>query len=118
MNSLFDLGPDALILAEAVLVSAVLAVLPWRGASFGAAAAVTALVAALLPLWSSIRPSPLDHRLMVALFTAVPTALLLGASRARWMARRAWLLVVFGPIVFVGCFVGVCELCAKAGLLS
>ena len=35
--------------------------------------------------------------------------LLFGASRLSWLARRAWVLLLLGPIVFVGCFVGICD---------
>jgi hypothetical protein len=48
---------------------------------------------------------------MAASFILVPAAVLLGASRVSWLARHAWVLVLLGPFVFVGCYVGVCMLC-------
>jgi hypothetical protein len=32
-------------------------------------------------------------------------------------AAAAWVLLLIGPIVFVGCFVGICALCVKARLI-
>ena len=61
-----------------------------------------------------VRPSA-DRRIV---HTIVPSALLLGASRLRWFERHAWVMVLAGPIMFIACFVGICELCARAGLLA
>jgi hypothetical protein len=38
----------------------------------------------------------------------VPSAILLGASRLRWLAARPWALHVAGPLAFVGCYTGLC----------
>jgi hypothetical protein len=125
--AILNIGPDGLILVEALIVSAIIALLAWRRVGLSRAAAVTAVVALLLVLlqaWYDARhadqvaPLTLVRQLIVALFTIVPSALLLGASRLRWLARHAWVLLLVGPIVFVGCFVGICEVCAKAGLLG
>jgi hypothetical protein len=53
----------------------------------------------------------------VALFVIVPSALLLAASRVRWIAHHAWMLLVAGPLVFVGCYAGICEFCVKTRLI-
>ena len=56
---------------------------------------------------------PATLELMVTSFIIVPAAILLGASRVKWLARHAWVLVLLGPIVFVGCYVGICEVCFR-----
>jgi peptidoglycan/LPS O-acetylase OafA/YrhL len=117
--SIFNIGPDGLIVLEALIVPLLIAVLAWRRVGLTSAAIVTVIAAISLVVWqettSATKPG---HQLIVASFTVVPSALLLGASRLRWIARHAWVLLVAGPIVFIGCFVGICELCARAGLLS
>jgi hypothetical protein len=119
MSTILNVGPDGMIVIEAVIVSLVLAVMAWRRAALPAAGIVTALCAAVLPVWwETAEPSTFNHRVALAVFVLVPTAILLGASRVRWMSRHAWVLLLVGPILFIGCFVGVCELCARAGLLS
>ena len=118
--SIFNIGPDGLIVVEAFIISVLIAVLAWRRVDL--AAGITAVVATVvaLALWQARSPnaSPdLNHRIVAALFVAVPSALLLGASRVKWLARHAWVLVLAGPILFVGCYVGICELCVKTGLI-
>ncbi|PWT86490.1 MAG: hypothetical protein C5B57_00980 [Blastocatellia bacterium] len=117
--SIFNVGPDGLLLVEGMIVSLLIAVLAWRRVGLTGAAIVTVIAAISLVVWqetmSATKPG---HQLIGASFTIVPSALLLGASRLGWITRHAWVLLVAGPIVFVGCFVGICELCARAGLLS
>ena len=118
--SILNIGPDGLILIEALIVSLLIAVLAWRrvGLTAGIPAVVVTVIA--LALWQARSPnaSPeFNHRIVAASFVAVPSALLLGASRVKWLARHAWLLVLAGPILFVGCYVGICELCVKTGLI-
>jgi hypothetical protein len=71
---------------------------------------VTLAVALILVVWllrlESTSPA---HRLLATSFILVPSVLLFGASRLNWLTRRPWLLLLVGPIVFVGCFVGICE---------
>jgi hypothetical protein len=56
------------------------------------------------------RESPdTSHPVLAGLFVIVPSGLLLGASRVRWIAHHAWTLVLAGPIVFTGCYAGICE---------
>ncbi len=49
------------------------------------------------------------HRLVATSFILVPSALLFGASRLTFMTRRPWVLMLLGPVVFVVCFVGICD---------
>jgi hypothetical protein len=116
--SIFNVGPDGLIVVEALIVSLLIAVLAWRRVGLTGAAILTVIVAISLVVWEESISSTTDHQLIVASFTIVPSALLFGASRLHWIVRHAWVLLITGPIIFVGCFVGICELCAKAGLLS
>ena len=125
--TLFNIGPDGLLLVQAIFLSAIIALLAWRRVGLKPAAAVTAVVAlalVLLQAWYDARypyqaaSRPPAVHVIVAMFTIVPSALLLGASRMRWLSRHAWVLLLVGPVVFVGCFVGICEMCAKAGLLG
>jgi len=118
--SILNIGPDGLILVEALAVSVVIAVLAWRrvGLAAGTPAVVTLVIA--LAVWQARSPyasSDFTHRLVAASFVAVPSALLLGPSRVQWLARHAWVLVLAGPLLFVGCYVGICELCVKTGLI-
>jgi|ERR1700730_8710334 hypothetical protein len=117
--SLFRIGPDGLLVVEALIVSLLIAVLAWRRVGLKGAAILTAIAAGALLVWQqTISPSTPGHQLIVASFTIVPSALLLGASRLRWFERHAWVMILAGPIMFIACFVGICELCARAGLLS
>jgi hypothetical protein len=64
-----------------------------------------------------LRIGPDGLILVEALIVSVLIALLLGASQLRWLARHAWLFLLIGPVVFVGCYVGICELCVKTGVI-
>jgi hypothetical protein len=119
MTSL-NIGPDGLILVWALIVSVVVALLTWRRMSLRSAAITTLIVALALVVWQVrvVEGRSFGVEVITTSFILVPSALLLGASRVRWLSRHAWVLLLVGPIVFVGCFVGICEVCAKAGLLG
>jgi hypothetical protein len=106
-----NIGPEGLLLVWAAIVSVVVALLSWRRASLSAAAIATLGVALALVAWQmfELEPSTPGHRFLSASFIVVPSALLLGASRLSWLARRSWMLLVAGPFAFVGCYVGICE---------
>jgi uncharacterized membrane protein YgdD (TMEM256/DUF423 family) len=111
--SLLRVGPEGLLLVWAVIVSVVVALLSWRKVGLTAAAVATLATALAIAAWQTyaveVRPG---HQLLVASFVIVPSALLLGASRLSWLARRAWVLLILGPILFAGSYVGVC-VCAS-----
>jgi hypothetical protein len=117
MNTLIlaRLGPEGLLLVWALILSALVAVLAWRRASLATAAISTLVVALALVIWQflAVERRGIGIELMVASFIIVPAAILLGASRVKWLARHAWVLVLLGPIVFVGCYVGICEVCFR-----
>ena len=118
--SLFNIGPDGVFLVAALIVSVLVAVLAWRRVDLSAG--ITAVVATVvaLALWQARSPyatPDLNHRIVTAAFIVVPSALLLGVSRIKWLARHAWILVIAGPVLFVGCYIGICELCVKSGLI-
>ena len=118
--SIFNIGPDGLIFIEALLVSVCVAVLAWRRAGLTAGISATAVIVAAFVLFNAKSPNAtpgLNFRIVTSLFIIVPSALLLGASRLQWIAKHAWVLVLAGPILFVGCYVGICELCVKTGLI-
>jgi hypothetical protein len=113
MTILTTVGPEGLLLVWALILSVLVAVLAWRRASLRIAGISTLLVTLALVVWQFFA---MDRRsvgieLLAASFIIVPAALLFGASRVNWLARRAWVLVLLGPIVFVGCYVGICEVC-------
>src|ERR1700682_2231614 len=117
--SFFPVGPDGLLVVEALMVSVLIAALAWRRVGLSGSAILTVIAAIALLVWQqTVSPSRPGHQLIVASFTIVPSALLLGTSRLRWIARHAWVLILAGPILFIACYVGICELCARAGLLS
>ena len=115
MNTLIlaRLGPEGLLLVWALILSVLVAVLAWRRASLRVAGISTLVVALVLVVWQflAIGRRSAGIELMAASFIIAPAAVLLGASRVNWLARRAWVLVLLGPIVFVGCYVGICEVC-------
>jgi hypothetical protein len=113
MSTLFRVGPEGLLLVWALILSVLVATLAWRRATLTAAGISTLAVALALVIWQFL---VIDRRsvgieMMAASFILVPAALLLGASRVNWLTRHAWVLVLLGPFVFVGCYVGICELC-------
>ena len=113
MRSLLNIGPDGLILVWALIMSVVIAVLSWRRASLTAAGISTLVAALALVVWQFL---VIDRRsvgieLMAASFILIPAALLFAASRVNWLARHSWVIVLLGPAVFVGCYVGICEVC-------
>jgi hypothetical protein len=113
MRTILNVGPEGLLLVWAIVISVVVAVLSWRRVSLASAGISTLVVAMALVAWQFL---VIDRRsvgieLLAASFILVPSALLLGVSRVGWLARHAWVLVLLGPFVFVGCYVGVCELC-------
>jgi hypothetical protein len=113
MSTLFRLGPEGLLLVWALILSVLVAVLAWRRVTLTAAGIATLVVALALVVWQflAIERRSIGIELMAASFILVPAALLLGISRVNWLARHAWVLVLLGPIVFGGCYVGICELC-------
>jgi hypothetical protein len=106
-----NIGPEGLILVWAVMVSLVVALLSWRRVGLTAASVATLAVAASLVAWEifTLDSASFGHQLLRASFIVVPSAVILGVSRIGWLARRAWVLLLVGPIVFVGCFVGICD---------
>ncbi len=120
LNNILDFGPDGLLLIEALAISLLVAVLAWRRVGLVAGIPATALGVVAAVVFNAMSPNStpgLNYRIVTALFIIVPSALMLGASRQRWIARHAWVLVLAGPIVFVGCYVGICELCVKTHLI-
>jgi hypothetical protein len=111
--ALLRMGPAGLLLIWAAIVSVVVALLSWRRVGLTAAAIATLAAALAIAAWQAyaveVRPG---HQLLVASFVIVPSLLLLGASRLSWLARRAWILLILGPILFAGSYVGVC-VCAS-----
>ena len=113
-------GADGRLLIEALAVSLIIAVLAWRRAGLTAGMLATAVAVVALVVVNAMSPdaSPgLNYAIVRTLFILVPSALLLGASRQQWIARHAWMLVLLGPVLFVGCYVGICELCVKTGVI-
>ena|SRR5579862_2083011 len=120
MLALLHVGPEGLILIWALIVSALVAVLAWRRTSPTRAGIATLVVALALVVWQlfEVEWTSVGTAVMGASFILVPAALLLGVSRVNWIARHAWLLVLLGPFAFVGCYVGICELCFKLVTLA
>ena len=124
MQQLLDgfrsLGPDGFLIVEALIVSLLVAVFAWRRVGVVAGMSAIAAVAIAIILFNGTRAdaSPgWNFAFVRSLFIIVPSAILLAASRQRWLARHAWLLVLAGPILFVGCYAGICELCVKTGVI-
>jgi hypothetical protein len=114
--AVFGIGPDGLLLVPALAVSILLAALAWRRTALWTTAVATAILAIAFGIWMARLPNT-SHPLVASLFVIVPSVLLIGATRVRWIAQHAWILLLAGPIVFVGCYCGVCELCVKTGLI-
>src|SRR3954465_4892061 len=102
--AILNIGPDGFLLIEALLVSVCVALLAWRRAGLAAGIPATAVVAVALVVFNatSLNSTPgLNYRIVTALFVLVPSALVLGASRLRWISNHSWVLVLLGPILFV-----------------
>ena len=115
-----NLGPDGMFLVYAVAVSALAAVLAWLRVSLRLAAfAVIALgvLLAVLQQYFSIEQADTVRQSVRASFILVPTVLLVLASRLRWLSKRVWTYLVVGPLLFVGCYVGICEICVRAKII-
>jgi hypothetical protein len=114
------MGPEGLLLVWALTISALVAVLAWRRVGLAAGFSATLALAIAFAIWQAMMPETnpaINVRIVATSFIIVPSLLLLGASRQRWIARHAWVLVLLGPIVFAGCYVGICELCVKTGVI-
>jgi hypothetical protein len=113
MSTIFRVGPEGLLLVWALILSVLVAVLAWRRTTVTTAGISTFVVAIALALWQFfvVERRGIGIEVLAASFVIVPAAILFGASRVKWLARHAWVLVLLGPIVFVGCYVGICELC-------
>ena len=113
MSAIFRVGPEGLLLVWGFILSVLVAVLAWRRATLTTAGITTLAVAFGLVVWQflAIERRSVGIELMAASFILVPAVLLLWISRVNWLARHAWVLVLLGPIVFGGCYVGICELC-------
>jgi hypothetical protein len=113
------IGPDGMLILYALAVSVIIAVLSWRRVRFTRAGAVIGAVAVALALVQSFTLDPADivRQLVRASFIVVPSVVLLAASRVMWLAQRAWLLLVAGPVAFIGCYAGICEICYRVGLI-
>jgi len=118
--AILRIGPEGLILAWALIVSVMVAVFAWRRVGLAAGLPATLAVAVAIAVWQSMLPDTNADpkvRLVATSFVIVPSLLMLAVSRQRWIARHAWVLVLIGPVVFVGCYVGICELCVKTGVI-
>ena len=95
---------------EAAVISGLMAVFTWRHFGFRIAALVTMGLAVLFAAWNvtTYFTPTVPYRLLGASFVIVPSAILLGTSRLRWLTARPWALLVAGPIAFVGCYEGLC----------
>jgi len=104
------MGPDGQLLLLAVLLSALIAVLTWRRGSLTRLLLATIVGLLAVVAWQSfaLESSTPGRHFLVTLFVLVPTGIMLGVSRAAWLARRAWLLLLLGPVAFAGCYVGLC----------
>ena len=114
-----NLGPDGMFIVYALVVSVALAGLRWLRVGIRRAAVLVLAVAAALALvqYISVESADVPRQLVRASFILVPTLLLVAVAQVAWLASRAWALLVLGPVLFVGCYVGICELCVKAGII-
>jgi hypothetical protein len=122
VKTFFDIGPDGLILVWGVIVSVAVALLTWRRVGLKAAALLMGGVTLGLVVWLlwllRLESTNLIHRLVATSFILVPSALLFGASRLTFATRRPWVLILLGPVVFVVCFVGICDCAYRLHLLG
>lgn len=109
--SLLRIGPEGLLLVWAAIVSVVVALLSWRRVGMTASSMAILAVALALVMWEvvALDPATPGHQLLRASFIVVPTTLTFGASRLHWLNRRSWMLLLVGPFVWVGCFIGICK---------
>jgi len=112
------LGPDGMMI-YALVVSVVVALLSWRRVSLARAAAATLVAAVALAVvqYVALDATEWVRQLVRASFIVVPSVVLLATSRVNWLAQRAWLLVLVGPVAFAGCYIGICEICYGIGLI-
>ena len=114
------LGTDGFIIIEALVVSMLVAVLTARRVSLAAGIPATAALIVAWIVFNGTLPdaSPgLNYWFVRSLFIVIPSALLLGASRLRWISAHVWVLFLLGPALFVGCYIGICELCVRTGVI-
>lgn len=114
------MGTDGFIIIEALVVSMLVAVLTARRTRLAVGIPATAALIVAWILFNGALPnaSPgLNYWFVRSLFIIVPSALLLGSSRHRWIATHVWVLFLLGPVLFVGCYLGICELCVKTGVI-
>jgi hypothetical protein len=119
VKTFFDIGPDGLILVWGVIASVAVALLTWRRVALKAAALFMGGVTLGLVVWLlRLESTSPVHRLVATSFILVPSALLFGASRLTFVTRRPWVLILLGPVVFVVCFVGICDCAYRLHLLG
>ena len=111
--AILRIGPDGMVIVYALIVSVIVALLSWRNVSLARAGTATMAAAVALAIlqYVALDPADLFRQLVRASFIVVPSAMLLAASRVNWLAHRAWLIVLLGPVTFIGCYVGICEIC-------
>ena len=117
--SIFKMGPDGWLFVYGLIVSTTLALLSRRHANLRLAAVATLALALAFVIVGGFLLDAADpiRQIVRASFVVVPSVMLLGMSRVAWLARRAWLLVLIGPVTFGGCYAGICELCVRAHLI-
>jgi len=117
--SILRIGPDGMVIVYALMMSVMVALLSWRRVSFAPTSAVimTAAITLAILQYFTLDPADLFRQLVRASFIVVPSSLLLAVSRVNWLAQRAWLFVLVGPIAFVGCYVAICEICYGINLV-
>jgi hypothetical protein len=108
-----------MVLVYALLVSIIVAVVSRRRIALSRSAMIIVGLAIVLAglQYATLDPAGLTLQMLRAAFIVVPSVMLLGMSRVTWLARHAWVFVLIGPVTFVGCYVGLCELCVKTGVI-
>jgi hypothetical protein len=119
LKAALNVGPDGLLLVWGVIASVTVALLAWRRVGLKAAGVLMGAVTLGLLVWLlRLESTSPTHQLVATSFILVPSALLFGASRLTFLTRRPWVLLLLGPVVFVACFVGICECAARLHLLG
>jgi len=115
MSALFRFDPESVLLVWALILSVLVAVLAGRRVTLATAGISTLVVALALVVWQflAIERRAIGIELMAASFILVPAAAMLGASRINWLARHASALVLLGPVLFFGGYVGICMVCFR-----